>query len=149
MNLALLILQIDQMQRLLLISNILQVVKRIQLSLDSTLNSIGVPLRVVNPRRISMTTVICGQILRSRDGRSITYQMSEMIYFYGWMIPFGSCSYSEIRLSVTKCDLYLNEVTWCGRTICYKGLEFDREYIKSIENLEFQKTFGDLQQFIL
>jgi hypothetical protein len=61
---------------------------------------------------------------------------------------FRCCRDRNICLSARKCDLYLKEVTWCGRTISSRGIGFDPEYIQGIENLEIPKTVGDLQQFI-
>jgi hypothetical protein len=44
--------------------------------------------------------------------------------------------------------LFLEEVTWCGRTISEKGVGFSKEYIQGILDLEIPKTVRELQQFI-
>ena len=61
---------------------------------------------------------------------------------------FKCCRERKIRLSAKKCNLYMTEVTWCGRTISERGVGFDPEYIQGIKDLELPKSVGDLQQFI-
>ena len=61
---------------------------------------------------------------------------------------FRCCRDRKICLSARKCELYLTEVTWCGRTISSKGIGFNPEYIQGIKDLEYPKTVGDLQKYI-
>ena len=61
---------------------------------------------------------------------------------------FQCCRERKICLSAKKCDLFLEDVTWCGRTISEKGVGYSNEYIQGILDLEMPKTVGDLQQFI-
>lgn len=61
---------------------------------------------------------------------------------------FKSCRDRKICLSARKCDLFLKQVTWCGRTISSEGVGFDPSYIQGVFDLELPQTVGDLQQFI-
>ena len=53
---------------------------------------------------------------------------------------FRCCRDRKIRLSARKCHLYLEEVTWCGRTISSRGIGFDPAYIQGIKDLEQPKN---------
>ncbi len=61
---------------------------------------------------------------------------------------FRCCRHRKIVLSAKKCELFLREVTWCGRTISSGGIGFDPAYVQGILELDLPKTVGDLQQFI-
>jgi hypothetical protein len=61
---------------------------------------------------------------------------------------FRCCRDRKICLSAKKCDLFLKEVTWCGRTISSEGIGYDPAYVQGILDLDLPKTVGDLQQFI-
>lgn len=61
---------------------------------------------------------------------------------------FQCCVERNILLSAHKCELYLEDVSWCGRLINAQGIQFDPAYLQGIESIDFPKTVGDLQQFI-
>ena len=61
---------------------------------------------------------------------------------------FDCCKQRRIKLSATKCDLYMTKVTWCGREISERGVSFDPEYVRGLQEMPEPNTVADVQQWV-
>ena len=55
----------------------------------------------------------------------------------------------NIKFNATKCELFTNKVTFCGRVFSTEGVEHDPKRVAVLITVPQPKTAKDLQQFLM
>ncbi|GAB9476818.1 unnamed protein product [Globisporangium polare] len=53
-----------------------------------------------------------------------------------------------VKLNLTKCELFLKDVKWCGRIVSATGIGHDPERIEALQKIPYLNTAAELQQFV-
>ncbi|POM64025.1 Hypothetical protein PHPALM_20509 [Phytophthora palmivora] len=61
---------------------------------------------------------------------------------------FELLDFFGFKLSVKISRLFKHEVRWCGKIISGSGVRHDPERVRALQDLPYQRTTGELQQFL-
>ena len=61
---------------------------------------------------------------------------------------FILCREFNLKLSASKCRVFMAEALWCGNVYSSKGISVDPKRIQALQNFSLPKNAGELMQFV-